>query len=166
MCGGFPHIPFGVGFGRSGPSQTCPRTRWLCHPQPLPVVFCTIHARKDQPQTISSAFLDSGMFGSPQYGSLANVLLAWFESESQLRTPGSWGGMSEAVRSRQSSIAMPLGTPVRWVLALPSIRSLRQPSAFGPHQPPFGNHPYVTPIVDPQALGHEEESKTPPGVAG
>ena len=24
----FPHTPFAVGFGRSGPSQTCPRTRW------------------------------------------------------------------------------------------------------------------------------------------
>jgi len=23
---GFPHIPFAVGFGRSGPSQTCPQT--------------------------------------------------------------------------------------------------------------------------------------------
>ena len=29
----FPHIPFAVGFGRSGPSQTCPRTNWLCNPQ-------------------------------------------------------------------------------------------------------------------------------------
>jgi hypothetical protein len=25
--------PFAVGFGRSGPSQTCPRTNWLCNPQ-------------------------------------------------------------------------------------------------------------------------------------
>jgi hypothetical protein len=30
---GFPHIPFAVGFGRSGPSQTCRRTSWLCDPQ-------------------------------------------------------------------------------------------------------------------------------------
>ena len=26
LCRGLPHIPFAVGFGRSGPSQTCPRT--------------------------------------------------------------------------------------------------------------------------------------------
>ena len=26
LCRGLPHIPFAVGFGRSGPSQTCPQT--------------------------------------------------------------------------------------------------------------------------------------------
>ena len=30
---GFPHIPFAVGFGRSGPSQTCPRTIQACTPR-------------------------------------------------------------------------------------------------------------------------------------
>ena len=29
---GFPHIPFAFGFGRSCPSQTCPRTSWSCSP--------------------------------------------------------------------------------------------------------------------------------------
>ena len=33
LCRGFPHIPFAVGFGRSGPSQTCPRTIQACPPQ-------------------------------------------------------------------------------------------------------------------------------------
>jgi hypothetical protein len=33
LCGGLPHIPFAIGFGRSGPSQTCPQTSWLCNPQ-------------------------------------------------------------------------------------------------------------------------------------
>ena len=33
LCRGLPHIPFAVGFGRSGPSQTCPRTSSVCHPQ-------------------------------------------------------------------------------------------------------------------------------------
>ena len=28
LCRGLPHIPFAVGFGRSGPSQACPRTSW------------------------------------------------------------------------------------------------------------------------------------------
>src|SRR5262249_56913123 len=32
---GLPHIPFAVGFGRSGPSQTGPRARWSCHPHHL-----------------------------------------------------------------------------------------------------------------------------------
>ena len=29
---GFPYIPFAFGFGRSCPSQTCPRTSWPCGP--------------------------------------------------------------------------------------------------------------------------------------
>src|SRR5208337_3332925 len=33
LCRGLPHIPFAVGFGRSGRSRTCPRTRWSCFPQ-------------------------------------------------------------------------------------------------------------------------------------
>src|SRR5271165_3281979 len=33
LCRGLPHIPFAVGFGRSGPSQTYPRTIQVCTPR-------------------------------------------------------------------------------------------------------------------------------------
>src|SRR4051794_39426676 len=55
LRGGLPYIPFAVGFGRSGPSRTRPRTSRSCHPQHIPDPSVT-----GVPKTVVATFIHEG----------------------------------------------------------------------------------------------------------